>query len=449
MRLYLGIALVLLSSCGGNSDRDPVQDPREKVKTREDLSNFQDFDAMLSADGQHAAFLSRREAGAYRAFLYEDGSPTKLRLLSSMRPLGEAEEESSLALSRDGKWILVERQSPSSHKLILLNWSGQLFSEIELAPQSQIIGLMLGDEAQPYLGFTERRGNTRSSKVFKFDILTAATTVIGQFDKESRPLLSSTSQGDFVLFTLAEIGNQNFWRTRKLDPSTSTWTDAESSPNLSQQGDSTAPAAASQLGLVYIETLNKPKLKPKLGSYSERPEGYVPDVGVLDSYRYLDPFAAATAPNFEAASFAANQPLTTANVSMTPDGAYALVTGNDNYFCKTRQLPVNFFQLLRMSDMAVIPLFVARTPGEVNAPWTQLSTDLCAIYDAETPELEVDGAISTAALAYGDGTTFRVVYESQRGGEKEVFRANFKVDDWPQKKLSEVAITNLSANNIP
>lgn len=452
MRFWLGILFVLGSACGDDSAREPVENPADKVRTLDDSSNFQDFGAQLSSDGQRAAFISRRDAGSYRVYLYDETSQPKLKAFADRQPLEGTEAELNVALSQDGEWILLNRKSESTHRLILSRWDGQLVSELALPNAAQLTELSITEgSARPYFAYATRTGSQTTIKVYSFDPNTAQASLVGQIDGASRPLLSPGPQGQLVLFSLAQTSNKFAWHARVFDPSSNTWSEAGSPQELGKSADQNAPAAASPRGLVFASSLNKPKLKTKLGTNEDRPEGYVADVGVLDRLNLLDPFnqGAGSLIDFEAANYKPFQPLAVTSLSLSSDGSYALITGSDTYFCKSRQLPLNFFQLVRLSDMVTIPLFAARSPGDANGPWTQLITDVCGVYDAEAPSLEVDGGILRASLEGNAGNQFRITYESQRNGEREVYRASFAIEDWDRKAVNQSELTNLSENRRP
>lgn len=449
MRSHLAIFILLVSACGDGTKRDPIESPADKVKTLDDLSVFQDFDLQMSQDGQRAAFTSRRDGGEYRTYLYAESAQAKLSSFAGLFPLEAGEIERNVALSDDGQWLLVEREGGGTHALLLSNWEGKISSRLPLAANSQVTSLRLYSGAnESFLTFAERTASGTTVQVYSFDVSSAQTSQLGSFAGESRPLLALNSQGQLTLYSLAQNGSTYSWLYRVFDGSARSWSSpGTTTATLSQKGKD-APAAATEKGLFFAQALEKPKSKPKLGSSTDRPEGYTPDVGILDAIKYLDPFnTAASSVDFEAANYKPYQPSTISEISLSKDGAYALVTGNDTYFCKGKQLPLNFFQLVRLSDMATVPLFVGRSLSEANAPWNQILTDVCGVYDAAEPSSEVDGVISRAGLAGVDGDRFWLTYESQRSGDREVFRASFRVLDWSQKSLAETSVTNLSENH--
>jgi hypothetical protein len=420
-----------------------TEGPQQSL-TLPDLSTYEDFSPYLAQDGQKAAFISRRDAGNYRVYLYDEALEGKRVLLADRLSLKPEEQEWTAALRSDAGWLAVYRAGPQGRAILLSDWSGQQSATIPVAAEARVLGVSLAPTAGiNALAIVERVGVRDRVSVYTYDVVNGvvSASLSERFEGEQQAQFALGVQGQLRLFTSSATGRKvRSW-------SGSGWALDSSELALGAQ-DLKRRGSASAIGYLQAKSLNSVRTKKKLGTLTNKPQGYVDEVGVVDELVHFAPFGT-TPLDFSIGNYRTYEPSVISTVSASTDGAYVLVTGGDTYFCKSRGQFFNVLLLVRTSDMSTVPVFMTRDIGKKS--WTEITTDPCSVYDAAelASKKEFDLRIAGAQLIAVDGDRFTLLYESTLTGEREIRRATFKVESWTDRTVSGVTITDLSANSPP
>ncbi len=432
---------LLLAACGSTDTKSTaVVGPTSATEN----PIYVDFASQSSSDGQKVAFLSRRDAGAYRVYLYNGSVEPKLVALNKSITLEPNTDELATSLSDDGSWSLTWRFNAEKNHLLLNSFDALQQITLSVDNDARLRDLALAPSGKRFLSYTQRKGGVDTVRVYSFTdtgtpVLTDEASFAGEYGAQFAVVGS-----DLYLFTRKSASAGQVTVQSRKSTGAGQWALDANTLTLAAS-DANGPSTASALGLLYAKKLDAVRLKPKLGTFSERPEGYQLNVGVAQGVEQFKAFSS-TAFDALAPSYLTNEPLTVGTISATADGAYFLITGYDAWFCKTRTQPSNVLLLVRVSDGAVLPLLVNRTTGTV--PWTGLASEPCSYYDqASFPVfLDFDTSLSSGQLLSVTNNKVQIVYESKITGDREVRRLSFEVTDWAAKTYSKAEFTDISAN---
>ncbi|MCX6128738.1 MAG: hypothetical protein NTX25_06690 [Proteobacteria bacterium] len=442
MRIWMVPLAFFVLSCGKSTVKTTSTNVPAATAEK---TEFDDFGSTASTNGQRAILTSRRDAGAYRTYLYDEAKTPKLFALSQTIPLGADEQELFSAMDSDGAWILTWRSSPSKTYLLLNSFDGSQQAQV-LTTGSKVRDLAMAPAGQLVFAFTSRSNNADMVKIYSFTNATSPVlTEEANLKGESQAQFALSGSSLFVYTRLTQTDGSKTLKVRMRN-SSGIWSEQESSLNIAAS-DTSLPSVASSKGLFYAGKLTSPRQRTKLGTYAERPDSYVPNVGVIDELKQfaslgVSPF------DFSIASYRAEEPLALIDVSATLDADYLLLTGSDSYYCKTSTFGAHTLTLVRVSDGKVLPLFVKRDSGTV--AWTGLMTQPCDYYDqAEIAKTQdFDTVISKAKLLSVVGTKVQILYETRITGDREVRRVSFDFGDWTSRNLSQIEFTDISQNPI-
>ncbi len=441
MRPWIGPLAFFLIACGSsNSNENNVAGPTSATEN----PIYADLASQSSTDGQKVAFLSRRDAGAYRVYLYNESAEPKLFALSKIVPLEPATDELATSLSEDGNWILTWRSGVEKNELLLNSFDGSQKTTLTLSSSARLRGLSLAPQGLDYFAYTERKAGVDSVRIYSFS--TTGTPVVAEEAvlTEEYGAQFAVVGSDLYVFTrkLSTNGSAKVQYRKRVGPAQ--WSLDASTTTLSA-ADVESPTSASALGLLFASNLANPRLKTKQGTFANKPVGYQENVGIVQEVAQFQAFS--TSPiNLTGSIYRANEPLTLSNISTTPDGAYLLVSGYDAWFCKSRTVLSNLLLLLRVNDGAVLPLFVARETGKV--PWTDLLNEPCAYFDQTTitRNLDFDTTLGQGQIVSVTGNRVTMLFESKITGDREIRRLSFDVTDWTAKTYAAPVFTDISAN---
>jgi len=440
MRPWIGPITFLLIACGSsNSDENTVTGPTSATEN----PIYADLASQSSTDGQKVVFLSRREAGAYRAYLYNESADPKLSALSKIVALEPATEELASSLSDDGKWILTWRTGVKND-LLLNSFDGTQQNTLSLSSNSRLRGLSLAPQGLTYFAYTERKAGVDSVRIYTFTTVGNPVLTEEAVFTEEYGAQFAVVGSELYVFTrkLSNNGSAKVQYRKRVGPAQ--WSLDASTTTLSA-ADVESPTTASALGLLFASNLGATRLKTKLGTFANKPVGYQENVGIVQEVAQFQAFS--TSPiNLTGSIYRANEPLTLNNLSTTPDGAYLLVSGYDAWFCKSRTVLSNLLLLVRVSDGAVLPIFVARETGKL--PWTDLLNEPCAYYDQTTitRNLDFDTTLGQGQIVSVTGNRVTMLFESKFTGDREIRRLSFDVSDWTAKTYATPVFTDISAN---
>jgi len=443
MRPWIGPLAFWLISCGSSSTDDNNTTTTGTTAVAENPI-FADFAPQASSDGQKLVFLSRREAGAYRVFLYNESAETKLSALAKTIAIEPATDELGTSLSDDGNWILTWRSGTEKNYLLLNSFDQTQQTTVSLSTDARLRELTLAPSGQRYFAYTERLAGEDSVSIYPFTpgtpVVTGEKTVIaGEYGPQF-----AVSGSDVYLFTRkAATGGKVTVQYRKRSASGS-W-DLQSGTVTLDAADAAVSSAASALGLVYSKSLESVRLKTKLGTFETAATGYQKSVGIVQEATQFQSFSA-TSVDFSAEIYRKNQPVTLGGLSATADGSYLLLNGYDAWFCKTRTQSNNVMLLVRVSDGATLPLLATRETG--TEPWTGLVSEPCSYFDQDPiPKLQdFDVTAVNGQILSVIGSRVTVIYESRYTGDREIRRLSFDVSDWTAKTYTNPVFTDISAN---
>ncbi|WP_141736528.1 hypothetical protein [Oligoflexus tunisiensis] len=443
MRSWIGPLAFWLISCG-SSTTDETTTGNSTAAVAENTA-YLDFAPQSSTDGQKLAFLSLRDAGAYRVYLYNESADPKLAPLAKTIAIEPATDELITSLSDDGNWILTWRYGTEKNYLLLNSFDLTQQTTLDLETGVRVRDLSLAPSGQPYFAYTERKAGVDSVHIYSFTpgspVATAAAPVIsGEYGAQF-----AVSGSDVYVFTRKTATDGQVTVQYRKRSASGSWDLQPESLTLSAV-DAAVPSAASAFGLIHAKTLATSRLKAKLGTYTTEAENYQKNVGVVQEAQQFQGFSA-TAVNFSAGDWLKYQPLTVGNISATADGAYVLVTGYDAWFCKTKVQPQNQMVLLNVSTGEALPLIPTRESG--TEPWTGLVADPCSHFDQDPAPKAQDFDVSAVngQILSVTGNRVTVIFESKYTGDREIRRVSFDVSDWAAKTYANVVFTEISANH--
>jgi hypothetical protein len=441
MRPWIGPLAFWLISCG-SSTTERTRTGNETAAVAENTA-FHDFAPQSSTDGQKLAFLSLRDAGAYRVYLYSEGA--ELKQLAQTIAIEPNTDELITSLSDDGNWILTWRYGTEKNYLLLNSFDlTQQALPLELDRESRVRDLALAPSGKQYLAYTERKAGTDSVYIYSFTpgspVETAEEAVIsGEYGAQF-----AVSGSEVYVFTRkAAAGGQVSVQYRKRSASGS-W-DLQAETLTLSAADAAVPSAATALGLFHAKSLDTSRLKTKLGTFTSEENTYQKNVGVVQETQQFQAFGS-TPVNFSAELWLKHQPLTVGNVSATADGAWLLVTGYEAWFCKNKTQPQNQMVLLNVNEGKVLPLTPTRENGTV--PWTGLVSEPCSYFDQDPIPKAQDFDVSAVngQILSVTGNRVTVIFESKYTGDREIRRVSFDVSNWDTQTIANVVFTEISAN---
>lgn len=443
MRPWIGPLAFWLISCG-SSTTDTNTTTTGTTAVEEDPT-YVDFAPQSSTDGQKLVFLSRRDAGAYRVYLYNESAEPKLSPLSKNIAIEPATDELGTSLSNDGNWILTWRNGTEKNYLLLNSFDQTQELKWDLSSDVRLRELTLAPSGQHYFAYTERKAGEDSVHIYAFTpgspIAKVEEAVIsGEYGAQF-----AVNGSDIYVFsrkaaTAGEVTVQ--YRKRSAGGS---W-DLQTGELTLDAVDASVPSAASALGLIYAKSLDSLRLKAKLGTYETESEQYQKNVGVVQEALQFQAFGT-SAVDFSPEAYRKNQPLTLGSVSATPDGAYLLLSGYDAWFCKTRTQSNNIMLLVRVSDGLTLPLLPSRETG--TEPWTGLVSEPCTYFDQDPiPKMQdFDVTVANGQILSVTGDRVNMIFESKYTGDREIRRLSFDVTDWTAKTYANPVYTEISAKH--
>lgn len=440
--------MLLLVSCkSSKQDEQKVIGP---ATVPEDPA-YLDSALVASTDGQVLAFLSGRiiEAGV-QAFLYRESANPKLVAVQELYPRETGLSDQSLALSNDGLYLAVHRSDSTRSYLLLSKTDGSAKVEFELEVGKGLRDLQFAANGQRFVFFTERRSGVDKVRVLNFDaslVISAELEINNAFS----PQWIEKNGEQYLLSKSSNVQGDLSFNLRKRGGSPGSWT--LQSQTLSTSSALLASDFASPTGLFYVENLEQTRLKLKLGTFEGTSiPGYQKNIGVLQGLRQWSIFGDATL-NTSAPAYLANEPLTIGSVSADPSGQYLLLSGYDAYFCKTRNQAGNALYLVRVSDAAILPLWIVKkSDGE---QWDAIFTNPCQYYDQDfsvtpTPtSYSFDTSVAKAQLLSVNGNEVNFAYESKIGGDRELRVMRFQVESWDTRTVTQVSARSISSNSPP
>jgi hypothetical protein len=404
-----------------------------------------DFAPQSSSDGQKMVFLSQRDLGAYRVYVYNESAEPKLTPLSKTLVIEPATDELSTSLSDDGNWILTWRYGTEKNYLLLNSFDQTQQTTLSLATDARLRELTFAPSGQPYFAYTERKAGTDSVHIYSSTpgtplVTTEEAVLSGEYGAQF-----AVSGSDVYVFTRKATETGDVTVQYRKRSASGGW-DLQTESLTLDAADAAIPAAASALGLMYGKSLESVRLKAKLGTYETTAEGYQKNVGVVQESQQFQAFSA-TAVDFSAETYRKYQPLTLGHLSATADGSYLLLTGYDAWFCKTRTQASNVMLLVRASDGATLPLLPTRDNG--TEPWTGVVSEPCSYFDQDPiPKLQdFDTTAANAKILSVSGTRVTLIYESKYTLDREIRRLSFDVSDWAAKTYANPVFTEISANH--
>lgn len=442
MRAWIGPLALCLISCG-SSTTETTKTGTGTAAVAENPA-YIDYAPQSSTDGQKMVFLSQRDLGAYRVFVYNEAAETKLERLSKTMTLEPGLNELSTSLSDDGNWILTWRYGSEKSYLLLNSFDQTQSTTLPLETESRLRELTLAPSGQRYFAYTERKNAADSVHIYSFTagtppVAAEEAVLSGEYGAQF-----AVSGSDVYVFTRKTGTNGDVTVQYRKRSAGGTW-DLQTDTLALDNTDANIPSAASALGLVYAKSLGSVRLKAKLGTYETTAEGYQKNVGVVQEATQFQAFAASPV-DLSAEAYRRNQPLTLGHISATADGAYLLLTGYEAWFCKNRTQASNIMLLVRMSDGASLPLLPTRDNG--TTPWTGVVSEPCSYFDQETiPKAQdFDTTLSNAQILSVTGSRVTLIYESKFTLDREIRRLSFDVSDWAAKTYANPVYTEISAN---
>lgn len=440
MRAWIGPLALLAISCGSTTK---TTTPTTGTTAVVENPIYVDFAPQSSVDGQKMVFLSRRD-GFYRVYLYNETADPKLNALSKGIAVEPATDELETSLSNDGNWILTWRSGTEKNYLQFNSFDLTQQGTKDLALDARLRDLTVAPGGFTNFAYTERREGADSVHIHAFT--PGASVAIANelaLPGEYQPQFAAVGT-DLYVFTRKTVNsNQVLIQYRKLSGG-GTW-DLQPDTLTLNRADADAPSATSALGLFYAKGLDPVRLKTKLGTFTSTVEGYQTQVGVSQEAVQFNAFAGTTV-DFSSAIYRANQPVALGNISITPDGAYLLLTGYDAWFCKSSTQISNVMVLVSTADGKALPLIPTRNTG--TAPWTGLRSELCSYYENGTiAQLEdFDLTAGNAQILSVTNNRVTLIYESKYTGDREIRRLSFDVSDWTAKTYAKPVFTDISAN---
>ncbi|HYX39477.1 MAG TPA: hypothetical protein VE954_40780 [Oligoflexus sp.] len=441
MRPWIGPLALWLISCGSSSSDNDNNTATGTTAVVEDPAKV-DFAPQASTDGQKAVFLSRRVAGVYRVYVYNESAATKLTALSEGIPIEPLTDELGTSLSDDGAWILTWR-SGAKNELLLNSFDSTQKTSLELTSEARLRELTLAPSGQRFFAYTERKAGADTVFIYSFTAslgLTKEAEISGEYGAQF-----AVSGSDVYVFTRkADASGVVTVQYRKRSAGL-TW-DLQTGSLTLKSADAALPSAASAQGLIYPQSLDAVRLKTKLGTFTTESKEYQTNVGIVQEASQFQAFDT-TPVDFSLELYRKNQPLTLGSVSTTADGAYMLLSGYDAWFCKNRTQSNNLMVLVRLSDGFSLPLIPTRETG--TEPWTGVVAEPCSYFDQETIPKPQDFDVTTVngQILSVNGSRVTLIFESRYTGDREIRRLSFDVSDWTAKTYANPVFTEISANH--
>jgi hypothetical protein len=443
MRAWIGPLALCFVGCG-ESTTETTTTGTGTAAVAENTA-YIDFAPQSSADGQRMVFLSQRDLGAYRVYVYNESADPKLSPLSKALAIEPATEELATSLSDNGNWILTWRHGTEKNYLLLNSFDQAQQSTLNLDAEARLRELTLAPQGQTYFAYTERKSGTDSVHIYSFVpsspvTLTEEAVFSGEYGAQF-----AVSGSDVYVFTRKAAPSADVSVQYRKRSAAGSW-DLQAETLTLDGADASIPSAASTFGLVYVKSLEAVRLKAKLGTYETTAEAYQKNVGVIQEAAQFQAFGG-TAVDFSPEAYRKNQPLTVGHVSATADGAYLLLSGYDAWFCKSRTQASNVMLLMRVSDGATLPLLPTRESG--TEAWTGLVSEPCSYFDQESipkPQ-DFDSTAVNAQILSVSGTRVTLIYESRFTLDREIRRLSFDVSDWAAKTFANPVFSEISANH--
>ncbi len=441
MRAWIGPLAYCLISCG-SSTTETTATGTGTAAVAENTA-YSDYAPQSSTDGQRVVFLSQRELGTHRVFIYDgnvDSKPVGLFATIAIEP---GLNELGTSLSDDGNWILTWRYGTEKNYLLLNSFDRTQQTTLSLNANARLRELTLAPSGQRYFAYTERKDGTDSVHIYSFTNTAVATSEEAVLSGEFGAQFAVAGSDVYVFTRKVSTTGDTTIQVRKRSAGGS-W-DLQTETLSLDSVDAAVPSAASAQGLFYAKSLDAVRLKTKLGTYETTAETYQKNVGVVQEAQQFQAFGTSTV-DFSAEVYRKYQPLTVGHVSATADGAYLLLTGYDAWFCKTRTQATNVMHLVRVSDGATLPILPTRENGTL--PWTGVVSEPCSYFDQETipkPQ-DFDTTVANGKILSVSGTRVTLIFESKYTLDREIRRLSFDVSDWSAKTYANPVFAEISAN---
>ena len=441
MRILLSFVAFSLLACGeSKKDTTQVVDPTAIIP---DFKNFEDSQGQLTSDGTRGVFVSQRLDGLYRVFSYDAAAQTKVNQFKSPDFPSASDQERLVAMTSDAAWLAIWRQSPTSSSIRISDWSGQMQATIDLPSDARVSGLAVVGAATPFAagldGFVAvslRSTNGNVTEVYPISGNGSSISIAAKVSltNEFQPNFAQ----DRTLYSSESIGSKIKVHARRYIGAA--WVDSGQTKVLkSFEVERSYPT---QAGLLYAANLVSNKLRPKSGSQVFSGTDVVTQVGVQDEVAVFNPYGN-TSFSADSTSYKPYEPLSISSLSATSDASYVLVGGTDTYFCQNdKVLGAVTLTLVRVSDMATIPLLIARNPGET--AWSQVISKPCEALDKGT-NLEYDQVIVASKILGTDGAKFDLLYETKVSGDREIRFVEFTLD-WASGSVQSALFKEISGN---